>query len=78
MTTEQRLQFIQAVEKAGYTVEATEDRGVMVLTVWGAVRHVARSIHPCRYDWEELARQFSRFQQHGSRTYRTRKVEIAA
>lgn len=78
MTHEQRLRFIQAVERAGYHIEATEDRDVMILTVWGALRHVARSISPNRYDFEELARQFYAFQQQGIRTYRTRKVEIAA
>lgn len=74
MTHEQRLRFIQAVERAGYHIEATEDRDVMILTVWGALRHVARSISPNRYDWEEIARQFYTFQQRGSKRYITKKA----
>ena len=76
MTPEQRLRFIQCVELAGYHVEATEDRDgdVMILTVWGAIGHVARSIGYRRYDWEDLAKQFHVFQQRGSKRYRTRKV----
>lgn len=77
MTPEQRLQFIQAVEKAGYTVEATEYGNVMILTVWGAIRHVARSMGYRRYDWEELVSQFRKFQQSGQKRYRTRKVLAA-
>lgn len=78
MNVDDRLRFIQSVEKAGYHIESTEDRDVMVLTVWGAIRHVARSIGYGRYDWEELARQFAEFQQRGSKRYRTATVERKA
>ena len=78
MTPEQRLRWIQRVEAAGYTVEATEYGNVMILTVWGAIRHVARSIGYGRYDWEEIGRQFHRFQSQGSRTHRTVKARRAA
>lgn len=76
MTPEQRLRFITSVEKAGYGIEATEDRNgdMMILTVWGAIGHVARSMGYRRYDWEDLAKQFHAFQHQGSKRYRTRKA----
>ena len=78
MNSEERLRWIQRVERLGYTVEATEYGNVMILTVWGAIRHVARSIGYGRYDWEEIGRQFHRFQSQGSRTHRTVKARRAA
>lgn len=76
MTPDERLRFIQAIERAGYHVEATEDRDgdVMILTVWGNLGHIARAISPNRYDFEELSRKFYAWQAQGSRFHRTRKA----
>lgn len=77
MTPDQRLRFIQAVEKAGYTVEAEDLRGVLIVSIRDGNGYVARAGLPSRFDWEELARQFYAFQQRGSKRHTSRKA-IAA
>ena len=78
MTPQQRLAFIQACERAGFTVEAEELRGVMLVSIRDGHGYVARAMHPRRFDFEEAARQFYAFQQQGGRRHRSVKVELAA
>ena len=74
MSTEQRLRWIQRVERLGYTVEAEEIRGVMLVSIRDSTSYVVRVMHTRRFDFEEAARKFAEFQQRGSKRHTTRKL----
>mgnify|MGYP007115078353 CR=1 FL=1 len=77
MTPEQRLRFIQAVERLGYTVDTDEHRGVMLVSVRSEHGYVVRVMNTRRFDFEQAARAFAEFQQAGAKRYRTRKAVAA-
>lgn len=77
MTPEQRLRFIQAVERLGYTVDAYEHRGVMLVGIRDGHGYVVNVMATNHFDFEQAARDFYAWQQAGSRRSRTRKA-IAA
>ena len=74
MTPEQRLRFIQCVEAAGYTVDAEEVRGMMLVSIRDGNGYVVRVMHTRRFDFEQAARKFAEFQQRGSNSHTTRKL----
>lgn len=74
MTPEQRLRFIQCIERQGYTVDTDEVRGVMLVSIRDSTSYVVRVMHTRRFDFEEAARKFAEFQQRGSKRHTTRKL----
>ena len=74
MTPEQRLRFIQRIERQGYTVDTEEVRGVMLVSIRDSTSYVVRVMHTRRFDFEEAARKFAEFQQRGSKRHTTRKL----
>ena len=74
MTPEQRLRFIQTVERLGYTVDAYEHRGMMLVGIRDGDGYVVRVMNVRRFDFEQAARDFYAWQQAGSVRHRTRKV----
>ena len=74
MTPEQHLQFIQRIERQGYTVDTEEVRGVMLVSIRDSTSYVVRVMHTRRFDFEEAARKFAEFQQRGSKRHTTRKL----
>ena len=74
MTPEQRLRFIQRIERQGYTVDTDEVRGVMLVSIRDSTSYVVRVMHTRRFDFEEAARKFAEFQQRGSKRHTTRKL----
>ena len=74
MTPEERLRWIQHVEAAGYTVDAEERRGVVLVDIRDSTSYVVRVMHTRRFDFEEAARKFADFQQRGSKRHTTRKL----
>lgn len=78
MTSDERLRFIQAVERLGYVVDAEELHDMMLVSIRGAHGYIVRVMASNRFDFEQAARDFYAWQQAGSRRSRTKKVEIAA
>lgn len=74
MTPEQRLRWIQHVEAAGYTVDADDLRGVMLVGIRDGNGYIVRVFHPRRFDFEQAARDFHEWQQRGSKRHITRKL----
>lgn len=79
MTPEQRLAFIRACERAGYTVDTEERRNgsVLIVSIRDGRGYVVRVMHPFRFDFEQAARDFAAFQQHGGKRHRTQKAKAA-
>lgn len=74
MTTDERLRWIQRVERLGYTVDAYEYRGMMLVGVRDGHGYVVNIMASNRFDFEQAARDFAAFQQRGGKRHRTRKV----
>src|SRR5699024_11820709 len=66
MTPEERLRWIQHVEAAGYTVDAEERRGVVLVDIRDSTSYVVRVMHTRRFDFEQAARKFARSEEHTS------------
>lgn len=77
MTPEQRLVFIRACERLGYTVDAEELRGVMLVSIRDSKGYCVRVMNTRRFDFEQAARKFAEFQQRGSKRHTTRKLVSA-
>lgn len=77
MTPEQRLRWIQSVERLGYTVDTDEYRGVMLVSVRNEHGYVVRVMNTRRFDFEQAARAFAEFQQAGVKRHRPRKALAA-
>lgn len=77
MTPEQRLRWIQRVERLGYTVDAYEYRGMMLVSIRDGHGYVVNVMASNRFDFEQAALAFAEFQKAGAKRSRTRKA-IAA